>query len=389
MSANAHTILVVDDELLIRETLFMLLSKQGYEVLLAANGEEAVDIIRDNYDIDLVLTDMLMPGIDGLELIKISKHYRPELLCVVITGHGDMDNAIAAMQAGAFNYVLKPIDIKLIESVIQQAIEKSQMQEQIKFQQAQLVHAGRLTAMGEMAAGIAHELNQPLNIISITSSMLRMFLRDKLPNELSAELYEKFKDSVEFDIPNKLDSQVSRATKIINSMRSFARDDKTVTLAMDLTSPIEGSISFFRSQFKSHGIKFVEKIDKQLPLVMADGQRFEQIMVNFLSNAKHAVEGKMVSKSDDQKYEMLIELTAASKGDNFVVEVKDNGYGMSEEVVKKCTQPFFTTKEIGEGTGLGLSIVHGIIKEFNGVLGIESEVNVGTTMRLVLPIYSK
>ncbi len=239
-------------------------------------------------------------------------------------------------------------------------------EEALREKQAQVVHAGRLTAMGEMATGIAHELNQPLAIIRMAAEGLGGYFGN-----------EK-KDSEEAREARKIVSQVKRAASIIENMRSFARNGGEQTDAVDLRIPVEKALSFFREQFRIHGIRLDLDLPENPVMVKVDSGRFQQILVNLLSNARHAVEEK---NSGNAKL-ITVRLVTPDSSDRAVLEVADSGAGMSPEVRDRCMEPFFTTKGVGEGTGLGLSIAHGIAREFGMTLGVTSAEGKGSVFQV-------
>ena len=237
---------------------------------------------------------------------------------------------------------------------------------------AQLTHAGRLTALGEMATGVAHELNQPLAVIRSEAQGITW------AQKYNAEInIEELNETVETVI-----RQVDRASRIIDNMRSFARTSDSDQLeSIQLHKPVEMALNFYEAQFRNHSITLLKEIDTELPLIQADEQKLEQIVVNFLSNAKFAVDEK--SKNPPEDYKMEVTVRVYQDGKHIVLEVKDNGIGMNEDVLTKFTDPFFTTKPVGEGTGLGMNIVNNIVKEFGAKFEVESEEGVGSTMRVV------
>ncbi len=237
-------------------------------------------------------------------------------------------------------------------------------EKQLQEKQAQIVHAGRLTAMGEMATGIAHEINQPLAIIRIAADGLNTyFTRQGVAG-------------MESKAAQKIIEQVKRAAAIIDNMRSFARADADALESVNLIEPVERALSFFKEQFRIHDILLKLSLSPDLPQVKINPQKFEQIAVNFLSNARYAVEKKGEKADKSYRKEVAVRLFQDEENGRIVFEVEDNGIGMSSEVRERCMEPFYTTKGVGEGTGLGLSIVHGIAREFQmeiEVAGAEGE----------------
>jgi signal transduction histidine kinase len=185
-------------------------------------------------------------------------------------------------------------------------------------------------------------------------------------------------------------------------MRSLSRASSGDWKKISLAWPLQEAMTFFREQFRLHMIEYSETVSPDLPLVKTDSQKFEQVIVNLLSNARYAV-GKKHGKgngtagkisvslgyrdiTNDELAAMQFEKRETTSNQIVVFEVTDNGIGMSPEVMKRCLEPFFTTKEVGEGTGLGLSVTHGIIRELNCQLCIESREGAGSTFRVLVPV---
>ena len=248
------------------------------------------------------------------------------------------------------------------------ALKKAE--QQLEEKRVQMEHQGRLSALGEMATGMAHEINQPLYIIRLASDCLRDYFKVKDPSCPEAEDVTKIQD------------QVERANTIITNMRSFARADRHSMSPHNMAEPVNLALSFFREQFRQHDITFSEEIDSSLDLVQADPQKFEQIVVNFLSNARHAVEGRRQEAGSDYQPQVTARLYGWKNKIYF--EVEDNGIGMDEEAKRRCMEPFFTTKEVGQGTGLGLSIIHGIITEMAMEINIHTVAGEGSTFQIVM-----
>jgi len=246
----------------------------------------------------------------------------------------------------------------------------------IQAQQAKLIHSARVIAMGEMASGIAHELNQPLAIMRFKADALQYFFAKKLPD---SDKNKSVADIID---------QIKRAATIIRNMRSFTSPNSEILELLNLSEPLDAALSFFREQFRVHDIRLLENISPDLPKVRLNPQKFEQIVVNLLTNARHAVEHK--EQISGAEYQKQIEIRLLHSIDQKILfEVKDNGVGMDENTCSRCLEPFFTTKETGEGMGLGLSIVFGIMREFDMTLNIESKINVGASFQLSIPVKEK
>lgn len=244
---------------------------------------------------------------------------------------------------------------------------------ELKEKQMQLAHAGRLAALGELAAGIAHELGQPLQIIKSASIIISDEIREGTFN----------KEEI-LPIADKINIQVARAFSIISGMRTFARHDNTnQPMPVDLGIPLTECLLFFRTQFRQHGITLDINIQDGIPRVRTDPQKFQQIVINLLSNARFAVDHK-ATMIQEPGYSGKIELTLSHDTEHglIILEVRDNGIGMDSDEKARCLDPFFTTKEPDQGTGLGLSIAYGLIKEFGFQLDILTSPGVGSTFRI-------
>ena len=280
--------------------------------------------------------------------------------------------------------------LKTAASLIGTAIRREHVEQSLAAHQAQLSHAGRLTALGEMAAGIGHEIHQPLTVINLGAETCKSYFDRHDPHCPAAEAADEMR------------TNVKKITCIINSMRSFSRASSGDWKKISLAWPLQEAMTFFREQFRLHMIEYSETVSPDLPLVKTDSQKFEQVIVNLLSNARYAV-GKKHGKgngtagkisvslvyrniTDDELAAMQFEKRETTSNQIVVFEVTDNGIGMSPEVMKRCLEPFFTTKEVGEGTGLGLSVTLGIIRELNCQLCIESREGEGSTFRIVIPV---
>ncbi len=244
--------------------------------------------------------------------------------------------------------------------------------------EAKQVHADRMANLGEMASGIAHEINQPLNIISM--------VMDKI-------LFETVKtDTIDIEfLKNKSDKifdNITRIRNIIDHVRAFSRsDDDYVLTAFDINSSIENATSMIMEQFKHLGIKMNFRLDKNIPQLVGNTYKFEQVIVNLLANAKDAVIEK---KSKQEKYgEMIVEIKTYQENQFLIVEIADNGIGIENDDIHNIILPFYTTKDEGKGTGLGLSICYQIITEMNGTIDITSDKVNGTKIKLILAIQRK
>jgi histidine kinase len=241
----------------------------------------------------------------------------------------------------------------------------------------QLIQASKMATLGEMATGIAHELNQPLSVIKTASS----FFIKKISK------HEEIAGDILNTMLTKIDQNVDRATKIINHMRQFARKSDMEMEKVHVHEILENAFEIFSQQLKVRGIDVHWQIDKNVPKILADPGRLEQVFINLLLNARDAIEEKWQG-AEPPATEKKITLTSGRAFDKIFVQVRDTGGGIPKHMLDKIFEPFFTTKEVGKGTGLGLSISYSIIKECGGEITVTSDIDRGTCFTVKFPTAS-
>jgi len=246
---------------------------------------------------------------------------------------------------------------------------------QRKKMEKKIIHADRMASLGEMASGIAHEINQPLNTIS--------FVMDNI-------LYEAAKDgNIEKNYfekkSKKIFENIIRIKNIIDHIRDFSRSrDDYILTGFDINSSINNAVTMLAEQFKHLSINLSLELEENLPLIIGNTFNFEQVVLNMLSNSKDALLEKKSKRTED--FEMFIKVKSFRENQCLVIEFIDNGVGISNEDIDNIMLPFYTTKDTGKGTGLGLSISYHIIKEMNGSIEIASNIFGGVTFRIILLI---
>ena len=235
---------------------------------------------------------------------------------------------------------------------------------------AQLVQAAKMKTLGEMSAGIAHEINQPLNTIKMGSEYLTLLL-DQKKTITEAQIR---------DMVTEISEQVDRATEIINNLRAFGRKSDLTMELVSMKEPIQGVLSIIGRQFSIQKITIRLDLAENLPLVKAQNNHLQQVFFNLLNNARDAIQEKMETEPD--LYGDILVRTYAEDG-KVVVSVTDNGSGIPEPVRDKIFEPFFTTKKTGKGMGLGLAITYGIVRDYGGTIEIDSTPGQGTTFYLI------
>ena len=237
-----------------------------------------------------------------------------------------------------------------------------------------LVQASKMTTLGLMAAGMAHEINQPLNVIQVWSDYFQKMIKKNEP----------IKDEDLITLAKDISENVQRATDIIKHMRDFARQSEVVRTKVNINDPIRDVFKVLGDQLRVHQVELKLDFDPELPNIMAEHNRLEQVFINLVTNAIDAMDEK-ASQLVENGWKKQLEIRSFLENNQVVVTVSDTGIGMSREIINKIFEPFFTTKEIGKGTGLGVSISHGIIKDYDGDIQIESEFGKGTTFLLRFP----
>ncbi|MGA2958857.1 MAG: Cache 3/Cache 2 fusion domain-containing protein [Thermodesulfobacteriota bacterium] len=250
--------------------------------------------------------------------------------------------------------------------VFKDLTEMKKLEAELKKAQAHLIQAGKMRALGELVAGVAHELNNPLMAADTFLHVIRENLDKENENQNRLGLIQRCHE---------------RIAKIINHLRDFSRQSKFAFRKMDINEPIENALLITGQQLLNHGIRVIKNFSPNLPKIWGDVNQLEQVFLNLMSNARDAM-GKM-----ERKKELTISTGLISRNgwNDMEISFKDTGSGIPEENLDKIFEPFFSTKEVGKGTGLGLSICYGIIEAHGGHIEVESKLDEGTTFRVILP----
>jgi len=251
--------------------------------------------------------------------------------------------------------------------VFKDLTEMKKLEEELKKTQAHLFQVGKMRAMGELVAGVAHEINNPLMAADTFLHVIQENLPAGEPNRQRLELIQKCH---------------SRIAKIINHLKDFSRQSKLDFRQIDISEPIENALLITGQQLLNHGIRVRKEFQPDLPQIRGDSTQLEQVFLNLIANAKDAMEAA------GRKRDLTIRtsLIRHSGWNDIEISFEDTGSGIAEENREKIFEPFFSTKEVGKGTGLGLSICYGIIEAHGGRIEVESRVQEGTTFRVILPV---
>jgi len=373
-------ILIIEDDEIIRKRIKNLLQLDNYNIYTAENGIRGVKICKQIMP-QVVLLDMKLPDIDGIEVLNIIKDNVKYTEVIMITGQGDINTAITSIKNGAFAFLQKPIEYELLKINIKNAIDKLYMKQKVledtKEHQTQVIQSAKMTALGELAAGVAHELKQPLNVITI---IIQTILKDIKRNRFDL-------DEIEIDLIDAK-KQVDRMADVIDHMKIFTRnsgyDNK---ISVQINEVVNSALKFFSEQLKVHNINLIKKLSHDIPEINGNPNHLEQVLINLISNARHAVEDSQKENMEIiiKTYNIPASLSLLNK-ESIGIMVKDNGNGIPVNIVQKIFDQFFTTKDPGKGTGLGLSISQKIIEEHNGKIILDMNTDKGAAFIIILPI---
>jgi signal transduction histidine kinase len=376
--ANMKLLLVDDEEVLLR-AVGDFLARCGHEVRVALNGSVAYGQIAEGPP-DVVLTDIRMPEMDGLALLEIIRLRYPSIPVVLITGHGDVDTAVSALQKGAFDYIRKPVKLDQLTALLGRLEQRKQLETTLMQEHAQSAHAGRLASMGTMAAGIAHEINNPTAMIRANLQTFQRLwdraapLLRRLGNTAASQDLAALLEEVPGLTSNML-SGTDRIARISNQMKLYSRvDDTRSPCEVDLVRCLEEAIGL-----TAQDLCGIEIHREYAPArVVGVAQEITQMFVDLLQNAGHSLAGQPGAR-------IAVEVTPDDDG-WVCASVTDNGPGIAAPLSDRIFDPFFTTKHPGQGLGLGLSICHAIAVEHRGSIAYEPASGGGACFTVRLPL---
>lgn len=367
-----NRILVIDDEPGIRDLFTLELSAQGYEVVTAGDGDEAIQKIEPG-QFQVALCDMNMPRMGGLETLEEIHKKDPDIEVIVMTGYATVDTAVNAMKKGAYDFVQKPFNLPEVLALISKSLEKSELRrtilelretkKKLEETQMQLIQAEKLAGIGLLAAGVAHELNNPLSGILGFSQLL--LEEDKLTTQQREDI-------------QTILTQSQRCKVIIQNLLQFSRRKEPKMEPVDPLTLVRTTLDLVKYEYSTAGVEILQRVPATCPMVFGDPNQLQQVLLNLLTNSKQAMENRGKGK---------LEIEVTTDEDDVVLRVRDNGHGIPKEIQGKIFDPFFTTKPVGKGTGLGLSICYGILQHHHGDIQVESTEGTGTTFTIRLPVY--
>jgi signal transduction histidine kinase len=397
-------IVVVDDDASQRTLTELILKKAGHTSITVSNGLEAFEIIK-KHPIRIVVTDWLMPFMNGLELCRKIRaaSLNRYIYIILITAKFHPEDMVEGLESGADDFITKPFSPSGLLARLRTGIRIVQLEDEHKKTMLHLLQSEKMASIGQLAAGLAHEINNPTGFVSsnlntlskYNSDLIRLFAlyqsflntlersESLVSPALSEEISQIRRFEADIDI-EYLKSDIvelikdccegaERIKKIVMDLKDFAHPGEDKPSFADINACLESTLHVIGNE-----IKYNAKIHKEfgaLPSVRCYPQRLNQVFLNVIVNASQAID----SNGD-------ITIRTRHSGHFIEIEIADNGCGISQENLSKIFDPFFTTKEVGKGTGLGLHVAYKIIQEHKGRIDVESEVGKGTCFKITIPV---
>ncbi len=390
---SRHVVLAVDDDLNNLKLVSASLTLEGYEVVCASSGEEGLEVLEAR-QIDLLLLDVRMPGLDGIEVcqrIRAQPRFARMPVIFLTADHADAEHMMTGLDAGGDEYLHKPISRRMLSARVRNLLRLASADRE-RHLLLQIAQSEKLAAVGQIAAGVAHEVNNPLSFVLSNLESLRGYVGDLMQvvkaYRVSAERGGALDraldvDAMMQDLQPLIDETVhggSRVRAIVQELKTFSRQDGDTFEPVDLCEIARTTLVLTERELSLKAA--LEKDLKPARIAMAPRQRLHQVMPNLLVNALHAVEARQPVPGSRN----LIKVSTRLEGPHAVLEVKDTGCGISESVRARIFEPFFTTKPIGVGTGLGLSVCAMVVERLGGTISVESQVGQGTTFTVRVPV---
>jgi two-component system NtrC family sensor kinase len=385
---NRTKILIIDDEEAARYGIRRALANPHYEVKEAGDGFAALNDI-ETFQPDVILSDINMPEMDGITLLKHVKERNDAPPVVLITAHGSEDLAIEALRAGAYDYIHKPFEIEALRATIRNAAEARRLVRENHFyyerleqtlvelrdSQAALVQSEKMGSMAALVAGVSHEVHTPLGVIASSADTMERAaqkLRQGSPDpELLARTTEVLSTAA-----SQLHAACNRVRAIVANLRNFVQLDRADLLRADINESLESTLRLLQHQIS--GRIEMKKDYGTLPQIECFPRELNQLFMNLFLNAIEAIERSQRPG--------MIQIQTRVSGEEVIVEVEDNGCGIPKDKLSKVFDPAFTTKNVRVGIGLGLAICYRIVQAHQGDIEIESEMDTGTKVRVRLPV---
>ncbi|NLV97478.1 MAG: response regulator [Desulfovibrionales bacterium] len=390
-------ILIIDDDEAVRLSLRYFLEDFGYEVVQARDGQEGLEVVHAQSP-DLVLTDLRMPNMDGLEVLAEVTRSVPDIPIVIISGAGDIRDVVEALRLGAWDYLLKPIqDMGIFLHSVQTCLDRARLKQQNKEYhqsleesldrlhrtQKELLQSAKMAALGDLVSGVAHEVNTPLGVSVTAASFLlertRQIREQYHLGDLKRSDLEKYLCAIH-DSALVVVQNLDRAAKLIQSFQKIATDQRSEKKQyFDLCPFLEQILISLQSRYGHTAHKIYLECQECLKLYSYPGAVM-QIVVNLVSNS--LVHGFI----DQQPGEIFLTVSLVSDTQVRIV-YRDTGVGMAEEQKERLYDPFYTTQRGADRAGLGMHIVYNLITQtLKGTIHLQASPGQGVLFTLMLPV---
>jgi len=373
MQAGDIRLLLIDDEDEFRKTIANRLARRGFSPAQAGTGEEGLALL-DRETVDVVVLDVKMPGMNGIEVLEVIKKKHPKTEIILLTGHATTQDGVEGIKLGAFDYLMKPVELEHLIGKIRQAYEKI-LREDEKAAEAefrkkieqQMVSCERLASLGTLAAGVAHEINNPLAIIKEATGWMKLILNKQEAAGMAR------KEDLEKAL-GKIENSVERVRRITHQLLGFVRKEESALSEVDLAALVEEAVAMVAQEASHKDIEISQQVDPSAEKLWSDPYQLRQVLLNLLTNSVHATDrGGRIS------------VTVENRGEEIAMTVKDTGKGIPKENLERIFEPFFSTKPPGQGTGLGLFVSRGIVEKLCGRIEVESQLGKGSSFCVILP----
>lgn len=378
MELEPATILVIDDELGIREGCRRVLSREGHQVIVAATGQEGWQQVQSRR-FDLVLLDVMMPDISGMELLKWITAFDPDIICIIITGYATIELAVQAIKEGAYDFIAKPFDADTLALAVHQGLERRRLgrearrlaqveaeKEALERRKVELEQLDRIKSSFTLT--VAHELRAPVAAIQ---SFLRLILDGYIPPEQQRQYLMRAEQ--------RASAQLDLIADLLDLARLQNPNQRVELEPVNLAESLREVCDLMSSRAQEKQIQFTVSLPEADPFMAAESKHIRQLWSNLVSNAiKYTPVGGAVT------------VTMTVEDGQAVTTVCDTGIGIAPDDLPRLFQEFYRTKAAKAtsqmGTGLGLAIVKRVVETYHGQIGVQSTVGQGSTFTVRLPI---
>ena len=397
-------VLLAEDSLTMRRLLASQLQRWNYEITEVEDGAQAWEKFQESH-FSLVLTDWMMPEVDGLELIRRIREsgHAEYVYIVLLTSKSENEDLVEAMDAGADDFLAKPCNPKELrvrlragERIIELEHTLIQQNQQLMEAQAALVQSEKLAGVGQLAAGMAHEINNPVAFVTNNLAVLQRDVQSLIKlldqykacqpvvereDEHLADCLKSIESECDLpwlkeNLPQLFRSSLNgltRVREIVGNLRDFAHLDQAASDEMDVAAALESTLEILAPDLEARQLA-VRTAFEDRPSIHCKPASLKQVFHAILLNAVQASEPNGI-----------LEVTVSRTESSVCVEIADHGCGMDETTQRRLFEPFYTTRPVGSGQGLGLAVSYGVVKQHGGSIEFESAPGKGTTFRVMLP----